>query len=149
MGHLIIKKLLFACLVLVFLQITLVSGQQSKKSGSSKTIDLSNIFESGYILQDTNGDSITDYVNTSIIVPENPSETIIACGANITARLGYETSGINLDIISNSSNPAGSHSTPIILISVYPGKNNTIFKDGLAPGQGRIFFYKPNQQYSR
>ena len=114
--------------------------------------DLSTIFESGYILQDRNGDSVIDYVNARIVIPKNPSETHIICAANIAARLGYETSGLDLDLVDNRSSYPSSYSLPIIAIGIplkiTSSRGNKIHRNritpSLAPGQGRIRYVEPD-----
>ncbi len=110
--------------------------------------DLSTIFDKGYIFQDTNGDSVVDFLNVKIIVPEKHSKSHIVCAANIAARLAYETSAMNLDIVQTGSVPPYRTNTPVICIGVpiksFLGMNlidpSLIDISSLAPGQGRIQF---------
>ena len=109
----------------------------SQDKNESEFRDLSTLFQPGYILQDRNGDSVIDFVNARIIIPENPRESHIVCAANIAARLAYETSGINLDLVQTASVHQTYYAFPIISINTY-NKNLS----GLSPGQGRITFHK-------
>jgi len=110
-----------------------------------ETRDLSSIFNPGYILLDKNDDSVIDFVNTKIVVPDDPTETHLVCAANILARLGYETSGMNLDLVESRTTMSSSSSIPIISIDLLP-RGATEYGDTrgglyLAPGQGRIQYY--------
>jgi Zinc carboxypeptidase len=58
-------------------------------------------FRIGPLLRDTNGDSIADAVCAHVIVPDNADEGENTAAANVAARLGYETSGITLPIVTN------------------------------------------------
>jgi len=122
------------------LSIDFVNGQNVTKEIN----DLSKVFDLGYILQDINDDSVVDFINTKILVPENASESQIACAANIAARLAYETSGIDLDLVNNLENVPSSYPKPIISISAFSNNisPNNHQKYSLAPGQGRIQFFK-------
>lgn len=58
--------------------------------------DLSTIFELGYLVVDTNGDGIPDFVNASLVLGDTPSVTATAAAAEIAARLGFETMAMDL-----------------------------------------------------
>ena len=129
-------------LVLIFL---LGSSESDAQKADSFNHDLCAVFDQGYILMDTNGDSVCDYVNTQIVLPNQPSETHIVCAANIVARLGYETSGIDLDLVEKVENNFISYSKPIIAIAVFSdsGVSDLHQTYPLTPGQGRIRFFVP------
>jgi len=56
------------------------------------------IFEDGPILQDRNGDGHIDFVDAHLILGEAPSDADVAAAANVAARLGFETSAMNLPL---------------------------------------------------
>ena len=56
------------------------------------------IFEDGTLLQDRNGDGIIDYVNGHVVLGNSPSDRDVAAAANVGARLGFETSAMNLPL---------------------------------------------------
>jgi hypothetical protein len=60
---------------------------------------LEDAFHVGPLLRDTNGDGIVDAVCAHIVVPDHPDEGENAAAANLAARVGYETSGITLPIV--------------------------------------------------
>jgi Zinc carboxypeptidase len=68
---------------------------------------LENAFQQGAILQDTNGDHISDAVCGHVVVTSTPSTADNAAAANLAARLGYETSDLTLPIVvSGAIHPA-------------------------------------------
>ena len=134
-------------LIILLKPISSVFTQEPADPPAVEMRDVGTVLESGYILQDRNGDSVTDYIHTRIIVPKNPSEIHLVCAANIAARLGYETSGMDLDLVQCRSSLPNASPMPLISIEVPP---KTSSKQGrkyypllLAPGQGRIRYDGP------
>ena len=111
---------------------------------------LGNLLETGYILQDRNDDDVVDFVNVRIILPDAPSEAEIVSAANIAARLGYETSAVNLDFIGYDSENRDYYDLPVILIGARNdlrnriGGNTSGIDRQLIPGQGDIFVIQPD-----
>src|SRR3984885_11654720 len=69
-------------------------GQQAKPESS-----IENIFLTGLIVQDTNGDQIADAICGHVMVPRSPSAAENTAAANFAARLGYETSALTLPVV--------------------------------------------------
>jgi hypothetical protein len=63
---------------------------------SPSSISLAKFFEIGPVFQDKNGDGVIDFVDARIVLGERPSASDVAAGANVAARLGFETSAMNL-----------------------------------------------------
>ena len=59
---------------------------------------LSAFFKTGAAFQDRNADGVVDFVDARIVLPERPSAADIVAAANIAARLGYETTAMNLPV---------------------------------------------------
>ncbi|MCP4727277.1 MAG: hypothetical protein GY863_19730, partial [bacterium] len=113
---------------------------------------LSGIFEKGYILQDRNEDNVVDFVDVRIIIPEEPSVSELISAANISARLGFETSGINMDMTGYDNENSNGFDIPVIII----GKRNKAVSGLaetnltlLAPGQGEIYLLKPDEFFHK
>jgi hypothetical protein len=68
-------------------------------------------FRVGPLLRDTNGDAIADAVCAHVLVPDSPDEAENAAAANLAARLGYETGGITLPIVTTAAS-AGAFRAP-------------------------------------
>src|SRR5437660_332320 len=53
-------------------------------------------FATGWMLMDTNGDGIADFIEGKVVVPARPSAAENAAAANLAARLGYGTTGLTM-----------------------------------------------------
>lgn len=146
---------LIAGVILGFCLCNIAFAQTGSKSFDPDSVDLSNLFEHGYILQDRNNDSIIDYINYRVILPEKPSEAEVVSAANISARLGYETSSLDFDNNSYDSDEADSYDQPVIIIG---SKNKILAKlsdgkditgKGLKPGEGEIIFFSPDRFFKQ
>lgn len=139
---------IFLLIVICFCQFSM--SQSNTGFVDPDTIDFSNMFKEGYILQDRNNDSIIDYINYKIILPEDASESEIVSAANISARLGYETSSTDFDNISYDSEIISEYEVPVIIIGSRNklldkiSVNSIIEATSLKPGQGEIMYIKPN-----
>ncbi len=60
-------------------------------------------FATGWMLVDTNGDGIADFVNGKVVVPAGPSAAENAASANLAARLGFGTTGLTLPMVVNAA----------------------------------------------
>ena len=67
---------------------------------------LESIFEDGVPLQDRNGDGLIDYLHGYVVLGSNPSDRDVAAASNVAARLGFETSAMNLPLSSGSDGMA-------------------------------------------
>lgn len=66
-------------------------------------------FRIGPLLRDTNSDAIPDAVCAQILVPDHPDEAENAAAANLAARLGYESSGITLPVVTTVGGAGSFH----------------------------------------
>src|SRR5712691_10349066 len=62
-------------------------------------LSLSELFTPGVVFQDRNGDGAIDVVDARLVLSEQPSAGELAAASNIAARLGYETSAMNLPVV--------------------------------------------------
>ena len=83
--------------VLWVLAWTAVMGAVQEPS-ESPVPTLASIFEQGAILEDRNGDGVTDFVNVRFVLGDPPSASDVAAAANVAARLGFESMAINLPL---------------------------------------------------
>ncbi|MGA3205265.1 MAG: hypothetical protein ABSF12_22445, partial [Bryobacteraceae bacterium] len=56
-------------------------------------------FAAGWMLADTNGDGIVDFVAGKVVVPANPSAAENAAAADIAARLGFSSTGLTPPLV--------------------------------------------------
>lgn len=59
---------------------------------------LADLFKPGVVLQDRNGDGTIDFVSARIVLPARPTSAEIAAASNVAARLGYETSAMDIPV---------------------------------------------------
>src|SRR5881394_2444574 len=59
---------------------------------------LGDLFKPGGALQDRNGDGAFDFVDARIVLADEPTAGELAAAADVAARLGYETSAMNLPV---------------------------------------------------
>lgn len=81
----------------LLLGIALASLPASTAAQQSPT-DLATMFEFGALLGDTNGDSVPDFVNASLVLGDAPTTAEVAAAAEVSARLGFETMALDLPI---------------------------------------------------
>ncbi|MGD8363210.1 MAG: hypothetical protein PVJ04_17415, partial [Gemmatimonadota bacterium] len=60
--------------------------------------DLRSVLDTGLVLLDRNGDGVVDFLDTRILFSSHPTEAEVAAASNLAARLGYETSAMDLGI---------------------------------------------------
>jgi len=60
---------------------------------------LSDFFKPGVVFQDRNHDGAVDFVDARLVVPEHPTAGELAAAADVAARLGFETSAMNLPVV--------------------------------------------------
>src|SRR4051812_24148100 len=59
---------------------------------------LADLFRPGAALQDRNGDGAVDFVDAQLVLPEHPAPAEVAAASNVAARLGYETSAMDIPV---------------------------------------------------
>src|SRR5260370_25713272 len=68
-------------------------------SSPTQSGHLNDPFSAGWILRDTNGDGIIDFIAGKVVVPAHPSAPENAAAADIAARLGFETTGFTPPVV--------------------------------------------------
>jgi hypothetical protein len=84
--------------ILLFAFIGGAVGRTAPPSAPS-AIALAELFRPGVLLQDRNGDGAIDFVNARVALPDNPSPVELAAAADVAARLGFESSAMNLPVV--------------------------------------------------
>ena len=59
---------------------------------------LSELFKPGIALQDRNEDGAIDFIDARFVLPEQPGAVELAAASNIAARLGFETSAMDIPV---------------------------------------------------
>lgn len=97
--------------------------------------DLRDLFAKGSLVLDRNGDGHADDVPARLVLPPRPPSASVAAAANLAARLGYETTGLNLGLV--ATQPAAS--APVIRVEAPGGPDAT----DLGPAQGAFSVLVP------
>jgi hypothetical protein len=103
-------------------------------------------FSAGWMLSDTNGDGIVDFVSGKVVVPVSPTAAENAAAADIAARLGFATTGLTLPLVvpaivyQNDSKNGG----PRIFVGrgAVPARYASVvakYVDPMLPGEGGVF----------
>jgi zinc carboxypeptidase len=94
--------------VCVVILVVCATGDTGRTAEDTAPTSLSEFFAPGTVFQDRNGDGAVDFVNARIVLPEHPTAGELAAAADIAARLGFETSAMDLPLDARSarrSNP--------------------------------------------
>jgi hypothetical protein len=71
------------------------------------SVNVADAFATGWLLQDTNGDGIADFLNGKIVVPAHPSAAENTAAANLAARAGYGTTGLTPPVVVAAGEDSG------------------------------------------
>lgn len=89
-------------------------------------MSLERFFKPGVVFQDRNGDGFVDFVDAAIVLPDHPTSGQLIAASDVAARLGFETSAMNLPIARASATGAS-----VTIAAAVPGA-------GLAAGEGVV-----------
>ena len=123
-----------------------VASAQAAADSIVPPSDIRDVFATGYMLEDRNSDQVVDFVNVRIVLPASPREAHVTAAANLAARLGYETSALNLGLAEQEGAGSNRYDVPVILIGGDTGVDRTA---RLAPGQGAISFLPESERFTR
>ncbi|HVH54688.1 MAG TPA: M14 family metallopeptidase [Vicinamibacterales bacterium] len=73
-------------------------GYPSRVTGQAQAPDLRSIFTPGTLWQDRNGDGVIDFVAARLVLDENAGLATVIAATDVAARLGFETSAMNLPV---------------------------------------------------
>jgi hypothetical protein len=77
-------------------------GVAAQRVAAPPPFSLADLFKPGAVFQDRNGDGVIDFVDATLVLAPKPTDAEIAAAADIAARLGLETSAINLPLAPRS-----------------------------------------------
>ncbi len=109
---------------------------------ASRPSHLADPFSAGWMLSDTNGDDIIDFITGKVVLPAHPTAAQNAAAANLAARLGYATTGFTPPVVitageDHSDGPriyVGREAVPSTYSAVVAG-----YSDRLLPMEGGVF----------
>ncbi|MFZ0879425.1 MAG: hypothetical protein WA002_08015, partial [Candidatus Acidiferrales bacterium] len=86
--------------------VKIVGVAASAEQSAAGANHLADVFSSGWMLVDTNGDGIPDAISGKIMVPASPSSAENAAAANCAARLAFGSMGLSLPLVVRASDAA-------------------------------------------
>jgi hypothetical protein len=108
------KRLSLVLLVIVS------SGTFGRTAPGDPAVSLSEFFKPGVVFQDRNGDGAVDFVNARIVLPDSPSASELSAAADVAARLGFETSAMDLPVVRLKPETTAANATSPIMSGVNP-----------------------------
>jgi hypothetical protein len=127
-----------AFLPTLLLGLVLVLQVPARSTDAPGGDDLAGLLKTGLLLQDRNGDGAVDFVDAALVLGEAPANAEIVAAANVAARLGLETTAMNLPL-ARDPGKAG------VVIAIGAGgvaRANVSAADaglaGLQPGEGVV-----------
>src|SRR2546427_4464747 len=129
-------------LFLIFVLI-LSGGAFGRSETSPAPPSLSDFFKPGVAFLDTNDDGAVDFVNARIVLPDRPSAAELAAAADVAARLGFETSAMDLPVEKVRLNADTTSEKPSVFIGAAALANSgttvsTLGASALRPGEGFV-----------
>jgi hypothetical protein len=109
--------------------------------GTNAARHLSDPFAPNWMLADTNGDSIADFIAGKIVVPANSTAEQNAAAANLAARLGYGTTGFTPPVVVIQAGDSGSGPRIYIGREAVPARHSAAaaeFAGRLEPAEGGV-----------
>src|SRR6478672_8060422 len=127
----------------VLLVIAAAAGRGRTAPAETTPLSLSEFFKTGVVFQDRNGDGVVDFVDARIVVTALPSPGELAAAADVAARLGYETTAMNVPVVYDAARRFEAADAPTIFIgerSLARGEvaAAAIGGTGLKPGEGVV-----------
>ena len=132
-----------ACLILV-LVVCAPSFPSATPPPAAPVNPLEHAFEKGWMLVDTNGDDVADFLRGHVIVPAQSTAAENAAAANLAARLGYETTGLTMPVVETANEARAGATGPKIFVGA-TSMSSSVSADLaplvslLGPGEGGVF----------
>src|ERR671925_1499441 len=79
--------------------LVIAAADTSRTAPGDALVSLSEFFKPGVVFQDLNGDGVIDFVNAHVVLPGHPTPGEVTAGANVAARLGFETTAMDLPVV--------------------------------------------------
>ncbi len=119
-------------LLLVFLSaVAVAQGAEN----TLRPVALADLFKPGPVFQDRNGDGVIDFIDARLALPDKPTAAEVAAAADIAARLGFETTAINLPISRSEGTPVFVGTRALAAAKITP---ESIGAAGLKAGMGAV-----------
>ena len=135
-------RLLIALFLLLGLS-GLIAYQQPLVSANR----LTDPFSVGWMLSDTNGDGVVDFIAGKVVVPARPSAGENAAAADIAARLGFGSTGLTAPVVIAASEDRGDGPRIYVGRAAVPARLASAAEEHaktLQAGEGGIFAIEAN-----
>src|ERR1700722_11029105 len=126
-----------ACLLLF-----LLPANKAYQASTNEADHLLDPFASGWMLSDTNGDGIVDFVSGKVVVPANPTAAENAAAADIAARLGFSSTGLTLPLVIGAAEDRNDGPRIWVGRGAVPAQHSSPIRqyaDKLQAGEGGVF----------
>jgi len=108
----------FAAILVLVLAMACAFAWQGPPAAVATAQDrVADAFATGWMLTDTNGDGIADFISGKVVLPDRPTAAENAAAANLAARLAFGSTGLTLPLVVTAA--AGTGDGPRIWV----GKN--------------------------
>ncbi|MEX2609067.1 MAG: M14 family metallopeptidase [Gemmatimonadota bacterium] len=97
----------------------------------------------GWLVLDRDGDAVVDALAARVLLPQAATEAHAATAANVAARLGFETAGLEPGLADIFA-PDATYAAPVVLVGVDAVPGAAAARAGLAPGQGAVALLPPD-----
>ena len=101
-------------------------------------------FATGWMLVDTNGDGIADFISGKVVVPTNPSAAENAAAADIAARLGFASTGLTMPLVVMSDASLGNAPRIQVEKAPYSSRDLATIAALLEKQEGGVFLVDGN-----
>lgn len=131
-------------LVILVWPLLLASVLSFSARAQNRLPSLAHVFSKGYLLQDRNGDGITDFLALAIIAPREATVADSVVLTDIGARFGFETMGLDLPLVFRDSEGTLPDAPYLLLVGRHNQWVQRLTSEGrldlasLGPGEGMI-----------
>jgi hypothetical protein len=109
-------------------------GDTQSGPAAAAAASLSDFFKPGVVFQDRNGDGVVDFVDARVALPEKPAAAEVAAAADVAARLGFETTAMNLPLPRAESGGEQTNAGATIFVGAKALAGTGVTLDGIGAG---------------
>ena len=112
------------------------------QADASRPSHLADPFSAGWMLSDTNGDEIIDFISGKVVLPAHPTAAQNAAAADLAARLGYATTGFTPPVVISAGEDRSDGPRIYVGRDAVPSKYSAMvagYSDRLLPAEGGVF----------
>jgi zinc carboxypeptidase len=123
------------------LTVPLAATNDQRRSTDDPPFAIADFFAPGRVFQDRNDDAVIDFVDARLALAAKPTDAEVAAAANVAARLGFETTAMDLPVA--IGNPSEGDDTATVYVGAKALTEAgvslaSIDATGLKPGDGLV-----------